>query len=136
MDNGTSIKEVMKGMQDYLYMNISNYKGKPMSDEALVVYINQALLEIYSMLLINKEQAIIAVPKEARVFTLEGNDDPNITYTDKDGNTHMRLAKDPNVILGTIKQARENEYGKAIQARDEESNQVMKKLVNDYDFKR
>jgi len=72
MDNGTSIKEVMKGMQDHLYMNISNYKGKPMSDKALVVYINQALLEIYSMLLINKEQAIIAVPKEARVFTLEG----------------------------------------------------------------
>lgn len=27
-------------------------------------------------------------------------------------------------------------YGKAMQARDEESNQVMKKLVNDYDFKR
>jgi len=46
------------------------------------------------------------------------------------------MAKDPNVILGTIKQARENEYGKAMQARDEESNQVMKKLVNDYDFKR
>ena len=122
MDNGTSIKEVMK--------------GKPMSDEALVVYINQALLEIYSMLLINKEQAIIAVPKEARVFTLEGNDDPNITYTDKEGNKHMRMAKDPNVILGTIKQARKNKYGKAMQARDEETNQVMKKLVNDYDFKR
>ena len=136
MDNGTSIKEVMKGMQDHLYMNISNYKGKPMSDEALVVYINQALLEIYSMLLINKEQAIIAIPKETRVFTLEGNDDPSITYTDKDGNTHMRIAKDPNVILGTIKQARENAYGKAMQARDEETNQVMKKLVNDYDFKR
>lgn len=123
------IDKVLSNIQDHLMVNISAYAGKPMSSEGLVPVVNQALNEIYAEFNLGTDQAIIAVPSDSRVFSLELNMDDNFTY-DVNGVATKRLAKDSNVILATTKSIREAEKAK------DKPNEVLDTIVADYGLRR
>lgn len=123
------IDKVLSDIQDHLMVNISAYAGKPMSSEGLVPVVNQALNEIYAEFNLGTDQAIIAVPSDSRVFSLELNTDDSFTY-DVNGVATKRLAKDSNVILATTKSIREAEKAK------DKPNKVLDTIVADYGLRR
>lgn len=123
------IDKVLSDIQDHLMVNISAYAGKYMSAEGLIPVVNQALNEIYAEFNLGTDQAIIAVPSDSRVFSLELNTDDNFTY-DVNGVATKRLAKDSNVILATTKSIREAEKAK------DKPNKVLDTIVADYGLRR
>lgn len=123
------IDKVLSDIQDHLMVNISAYAGKPMSSEGLIPVVNQALNEIYAEFNLGTDQAIIAVPSDSRVFSLELNMDDNFTYV-VGGVATKRLAKDSNVILATTKSIREAEKAK------DKPNKVLDTIVADYGLRR
>lgn len=123
------IDKVLSDIQDHLMVNISAYAGKPMSSEGLIPVVNQALNEIYAEFNLGTDQAIIAVPSDSRVFSLELNTDDNFTYN-VGGVATKRLAKDSNVILATTKSIREAEKAK------DKPNEVLDTIVSEYGLRR
>lgn len=123
------IDKVLSDIQDHLMVNISAYAGKPMSSEGLIPVVNQALNEIYAEFNLGTDQAIIAVPSDSRVFSLELNQDDNFTY-DVNGVATKRLTKDSNVLLATTKSIREAEKAK------DKPNKVLDTIVADYGLRR